>query len=84
MLRSAELFKKDLSDYIMLAWDNEQAFLANFWEWPNYDQVELLEFYMADTTCKLLVINSDGKTLTTTINANEYFEWCHNIISLSA
>lgn len=78
-MSSRHTFIYDLRRYIDAAWDNEQEFLANFWEWPGHDEVELLEFYMADGTCKVVVMTSSGRTVTTTISTEEFLEWAEDI-----
>lgn len=74
-------FVAKLKSYINTAWDYEQAFLANFWEWPGYDQVELLEFYMSGETCKVVVMSAEGKTMTSTISTEEFLDWAKDIIA---
>ena len=64
-------------------WDYEQEFLANFWPWEPLS-AELLEFYIAEDTCKVVVMMSSGKTATTTINTEEYLDWMLDILGISA
>lgn len=71
-------FQFRLSWFIDTAFDYEQEFLANFWEWDP-DKAELLEFYMANDKCKVVVVMSDGRTVTSTINTDEYIEWTNDI-----
>lgn len=73
-------FLAKLEHYTSLPYDYEQQFLANFWEWPGYDEVELLEFYMSHDTCKVTVVSVSGRTMTTTINTEEFLDWAQDII----
>ena len=76
-----ESFLLYLKYYIEPAWDFEQEFLANFWGHSDPASVELLEFYVADGTSKIVVMDIDGRTITDSINTHEYLNWAEDIIA---
>ena len=73
-----DFFIKQLNQYCGCAFDFEEEFLANFWEYHNGD--ELVDFFIGDPVCRLSVLTNSGDTVTTTISTIEFLDWCDAIL----
>jgi len=73
---SIEQLISTLKYYIDCAFDNEEEFLKEFWKGRDDDM--LLNLYMGDEKCKFNIMTDSGTTITSTIETDEYIEWCEN------
>lgn len=66
-----------LSRYVQFAFDNEEAFFKCFIpdaaEYMN--KVELIEFYMSGSYCRLVYQLPSGKLVTELVYTREFVEW---------
>jgi hypothetical protein len=68
-----------LSVTIQKVFDNEKLFMQKFFE-PEYGEWgELLEFYMASERCRIAILDTNGRTTTTTFKTKEILDWLRTI-----
>ena len=63
-----------LKHYIDSAFEHEEEFLKEFWKGRPEDM--LLDLYMGDEKIRFNVMTDSGSQITTTIETDEYIEWC--------
>ena len=69
-------FTVRLKKYIDFAYNNGKSFIKEFW-YDNDD--ELLDFYMADTSCKVFILTSSQDIVSTTISTIDFLDWYNKL-----
>lgn len=70
-------FTKQLSDYILFMYRNEEDFIKKFF--PTKLTAEVLEFYMASNRCKVILQIANPahiEQIHTSVRTVEFIDWC--------